>query len=189
MLKLASEVLSSVKFAVIISISSFITLILLFTMNIVLTIVGTICMAAIFSIALCLKLKLVDSIFDLLDIVVLIAVIGMLVDFPIHVLLKVNAQSERRTKTLSSTLYNLRKSIVYPLILVCISGWPLLSADLILLRKTGIYIIIISIISYATSLYIMPILLELYYLRRNVNERKESEVIILVDINSSEEFA
>jgi hypothetical protein len=84
---LAQEVLVSIELAIIISIAGFVGLIFIFTWSISLTIIGSCTMAAILIVALGLKLTLFSPVFDLLDVVCLVSTIGMLVDFPIHILL------------------------------------------------------------------------------------------------------
>lgn len=83
---LAQEVTLSIEIALIISICGFICLILLFTRNISLTILGTLCMLTVLLITLGLKLTVFSAEFDLLDVVCLVAVVGMLVDFPVHLM-------------------------------------------------------------------------------------------------------
>ena len=81
---LAAEVLKSIELAGIISICGFVGLILLFTcFHITETIIGTLIMVAIMFTTICLHLWFFNAVIDLLDIVVIIAIIGMIVDLPV----------------------------------------------------------------------------------------------------------
>jgi hypothetical protein len=161
---LASEVLQSITIAGIISCSSFVGLFLVFTWNIFLTCVGAIIMGSVFAISLCLKLHFSSKVFDLLDIVVLIAVVGMIVDFPVHMVLRFQAFQRNPHDQQSYKSYkNLWRELFLAVVLIILSGLPLLNAPLILLKKTGIYVIIISLVSYFLSSFCLPCLLECFY--------------------------
>ena len=161
---LAAAVIDSITFAGIVSVAGFIGLILIFTFDFILTIIGAITMISIFSISLFIKLNFISPLFDLLDVVVLIAVVGMLVDFPIHMILrfqneyKQTTNNERKWKTFSE----LRYALAFPLTLAILSGIPLLKTSLILIRKTGEYIIVLSLVSYSVSAFILPNILRFY---------------------------
>jgi hypothetical protein len=83
---LAAEVLTSIEIAGIVSLAGFVVLLFAFTWDISLMLFGTLIMTVILCTTFCLHLYFVTNIVDLLDIVVLIAIIGMIVDFPIHML-------------------------------------------------------------------------------------------------------
>ena len=81
---LAAEVLKSIELAGIISICGFIGLIFIFTyFHITETFIGTLIMIAIMITTICLHLWFFNKVIDLLDIVVIIAIIGMIVDLPV----------------------------------------------------------------------------------------------------------
>lgn len=85
---LASEVLSSIILATIISVCGFVGLLGLFSFFDVSTMIfGTYTMLYVLAVAFCIHLYAFDATVDLLDIVVLIAVVGMVVDFPVHFLM------------------------------------------------------------------------------------------------------
>ena len=58
----------------------------MYTWNVGLMLTGTIVMTLILATTFCLHLYFTTNVVDLLDIVVLIAIIGMIVDFPVHML-------------------------------------------------------------------------------------------------------
>jgi len=60
-----------------------------------------------------------------------------------------------------STLVSFR-ALWRPLILIVLSGLPLLFATFALLHKTAIYIIILSVVSYVVTNFVMPFLLALW---------------------------
>jgi hypothetical protein len=93
---LATEVLTSIELAIIISIAGFFGLLLFFTyFDIGIIILGTFAMIAVFAIAICLHINFFNNVFDLLDVVVLIAIIGIVVDSPIHVILHYIQEKEK----------------------------------------------------------------------------------------------
>lgn len=99
---LATEVLYSIELAIIISIAGFFGLLVFFTsFDIGIIILGTIGMIAIFAVTICLHIYFFNAIFDLIDVVVLIAIIGIVVDSPIHVI--IHYLQERRKYSLLKT--------------------------------------------------------------------------------------
>eukprot|EP01038_Epipyxis_sp_PR26KG_P005369 gene5369-7445_t len=93
---LAQEVLSSIELASLISCLGFFGLLIFFTKcDVLITLFGSLCMIAIIVTALCMHLYLFSNVVDLLDIVVLIAVVGMVVDFPIHYILQYTAERDK----------------------------------------------------------------------------------------------
>lgn len=166
---LANEVLVSIELAIIISGLGFVVLLFVFTADIILTVVGVAIMTLTIVVSLNLAIYYGSGRVDLLDIVVLVAVIGMVVDFPIHTI--INHRNERlvheSSRRLSSygfmsyfqELGEVPISILFPLILITISGIPLLFATFILLSKFGLYTIIIGFVSFGcTSAILAPIL-------------------------------
>lgn len=97
---LASEVLFSIELSTIISVAGFIFLLFVFTKaDIGLTLLGTLAMITIIAVSVCIHEYVFVGEFDLLDIVVLIAVMGMAVDFPIHFLMEfVNERDKEELK-------------------------------------------------------------------------------------------
>jgi len=86
---LAEEVLNSIIFAGIVSVSGFVGCILLFTWSLSVTAMGSLLIVEVAAITICVHQIIVATAFDLLDVVVIVAIVGMLVDFPAHVLLYV----------------------------------------------------------------------------------------------------
>lgn len=146
-------------------------------------------MIAIFAIAICAHMYIFSATVDLLDVVVLIAIIGIVVDLPIHMILHYQQEREienREKATKQATLEEdervgrvvpkplsavstaldktnryMRLSLFQLLILTLISGIPLLFATFLLLQKTGQYIVIIAIASYGFTVLVLPYLLAL----------------------------
>ena len=222
---LASEVLFSIELSTIISVIGFIVLLCLFTSaDIGLTLLGTLAMLVIVIVSICIHEYFFPGDFDLLDIVVLIAIMGMAVDFPIHYLVEFvgerghyerkalledaqnNSEAEqdnpnddeeeegvgdvrgtnpeyvppdqlisspnstrpsiperkkRLYPPLKSTMKYMNYSLVPPLILTFLSGFPLLYAEFQLLRKCGQYIIILAVVSYVYCIFFLAQLMPL----------------------------
>jgi predicted RND superfamily exporter protein len=95
-------------------------------------------------------------------VVVLIAVVGLLVDFPIHMILRFQNEYKQNNERKWKTFSELRYALAFPLILAILSGIPLLNTSLILIRKTGEYIIVLSLVSYSVSVFILPNMLRFY---------------------------
>jgi hypothetical protein len=139
-------------------------------------------MLFIFAAAICIHMYIFTAVFDLLDVVVLIAIIGIVVDLPIHVILHyqhlrsiekaedidqkirhrrlIESSSIREVSVaLSSTNRYMRFSLLQLLVLTLICGIPLLFATFVLLQKTGEYLVIIAIVSYVFSIGMLPYLI------------------------------
>ena len=196
---LAAEVLISVELAAVISVSGFIFLLVVFTgADGSLSVVGTVSMVSILVLSFYCHLQFVTDTVDLLDIVVLIAITGMVVDFPCHVIMEYQHSTATATATTTTTNTTgdgtvaqskpgvcacavawlpeplvrssayISRALIAPLILTVIAGIPLLFATFQLLRKTGQYMIILGIVSYAYCITVLPLLLslELFLKRR-----------------------
>ena len=238
-LLLASEVLFSIELAAVISAAGFVVLLCVFTSSdIALTLLGTLAMFVIIAISICIHEYFFPGDFDLLDIVVLIAIMGMAVDFPIHYLMEFiisrqhyhtkkenededeDNDGERSNSTinnsgsgrsqlssfvgsnpnyippqealdhsqhspltptdpnpngnnsgggkkekffppLKTTMKYMTASLIAPLILTFLSGFPLLYAEFQLLRKCGQYIIILAVVSYVYCVFSLAYLMQL----------------------------
>lgn len=251
---LASEVLFSIELAAFVSGLGFILLLCIFTSaDVGLTLLGTLAMFVIIIVAICIHEYFFVGDFDLLDIVVLIAIMGMAVDFPIHYLMEfvterqhyekklreqgideetdtednqeVDVNSERDIRAilndgqeslagsgsirssqqgsggmnpeyvppteavepmlhhhnmgdsdaepidsnqkkkfyppLKITMKYMTSSLIAPLILTFLSGFPLLFAEFQLLRKCGQYIIILALVSYVYCVFFLAYLMPL----------------------------
>lgn len=208
---LAKEVLLSIILAILISTIGFFGLLVWFSWaDIFLILLGTLGMIAIFAIAICCHLYIFSATVDLLDVVVLIAIIGIVVDLPIHYILHYMMERDRRrhlkrrwrrkqrlltnpnnqdqsqaeseiededednedeitlyeqerqlslNPALHDTNQYMRFSLLHLLVLTLICGIPLLFATFVLLQKTGQYIVIIAVVSYLFSIFILPYLL------------------------------
>lgn len=202
---LAKEVLLSIILAILISTIGFFGLLVWFSwVDIFLILLGTLGMIAIFAIAICCHLYIFSATIDLLDVVVLIAILGIVVDLPIHYILHYMMERDRRrhlkrrwkrkqrlltnshedhnqsesegededefifyekekelslNPALHETNQYMRFSLLHLLVLTLICGIPLLFATFVLLQKTGQYIVIIAIVSYLFSIFILPYLL------------------------------
>ena len=84
---LAQEVLDSIIIAGIVSVSGFVGCILLFTWRVSVTILGSLLIAEVAILTICFHKVIIPMTFDLLDVVVIVAIVGMLVDFPAHIIL------------------------------------------------------------------------------------------------------
>jgi len=173
---LAAEVLYSVELATIISVAGFVGLIFLFTCDVSIVTAGAFVMILVTITTLCLHLIFFTNVVDLLDIVVFIAIIGIIVDFPIHLIehfLIQQSVSENASvhelrscfpsvfHAIEDTLFFMSRALFGPMLMTVISGIPLLFATLSLLRKTGEYMILMIISSYTITLLITPGLLVL----------------------------
>lgn len=203
---LAIEVYNSIILACIISVAGFFGLLWLFTYSdFALILLGTLSMILILVVVLCVHLVFFSNVVDLLDIVVLVAVISMMVDFPVHVILFYQNAREKEKKDkqidfssgettsakaisipVSSTSQYMRFALLGPVILSILSAIPLLFASLQILRKTGQYIIILSATSYVFSVVLMPFLLGLscstkfcsYFFNNQSSDRNRESVVI-----------
>jgi hypothetical protein len=93
---LAKEVIISIELAILISVIGFLGLLVFFASgDVFMVILGTIGMCLIFAIAICCKLYVFDATMDLLDVVVLIAIIGIVVDLPIHYILHYKIERQK----------------------------------------------------------------------------------------------
>lgn len=164
---LAMEVLSSIEFAILISVCGFVGLLIFFTWNAMVSLIGTIVMITSIFVTICLHIHFFDSLMDLLDIVVLVSVIGMVVDFPIHMIEtytikrreKVDLNSSSPFPIVFSSQKHLMRSFIVPTLVCIAASYPLLNAKLLLLRKTGEYLLLVIIVSYFISVFILPFLL------------------------------
>ena len=171
---LANDVIQSIFFALVISGAGFVALIFLFTFDIMLTVVGTLLMILTIIVTLLFVNNFVSTIVDLLDIVVLVAIIGNLVDFPVHSILDFrnkrlcedddSIQSRTNTfKTFYMRIAEIPITLFYPMLLMIICSIPLLFATFILLQKFGVYTIIISIVSYTCTVLLLSLILPLTF--------------------------
>jgi hypothetical protein len=175
---LANEVLLSIELAIIISGLGFVVLLFAFTADVVLTAVGVIIMTLTIIASLNLVTYFGSATVDLLDIVVLVAVIGMVVDFPIHTIIthrnkRLAHESSQRSDSIMSYFMELSEaplSLVYPFILIIISGIPLLFATFILLSKFGLYTIVIGFVSFVSTSAILASILPIT-IRTNIIDR------------------
>lgn len=200
---LAQEVLRSIELALIISIVGFIVLIFLFTWNLSLTVLGTVCMFSVLVITLGLKLSLFSPVFDLLDVACLVAVIGMLVDFPIHLMLhlfhttdslqfitwfalRLGRVASYSHQALAESVYISSRysvfALFFPLVIILASSTPLLPAYFSLIAKIGEYILLLVMASFIFTLLLFSLMLFL-----SVRLPTETMFVLKVKPQSDEE--
>jgi hypothetical protein len=98
---LSAEVLFSIILACIISAAGFVLLLVVFTKaDLGLTFGGTLAMVTVVAVTVCAHVFVFRGDFDLLDVVVLVAVIGMAVDFPIHFICEFVRQQDKEAERL-----------------------------------------------------------------------------------------
>jgi len=196
---LAEEVLNSIIFAGIVSVSGFVGCILLFTWSLSVTAMGSLLIVEVAAITICIHQLVVPLAFDLLDVVVIVAIEGMLVDFPAHVILYIVHKRQRPSRIKATVarsgvaaIYSSEnianpntsfagaddisvtvscsedpvlesifasKLLLMPTILIVSVSIPLCFATFVLLQKTGQYMIVMSLASYACSVILLPSLL------------------------------
>jgi len=101
---LAQELKTSIELAVLISVSGIVLLLVLFTLcDVGLVVLGSLAMVTTLAVTVCLHIYLFTAVLDLLDIVVLVALMSMIVDFPIHCLLYFSSKRYKARK-INSTL-------------------------------------------------------------------------------------
>lgn len=165
---MAAEVLSSIELAACVSLGSFVVLLLVFVRDVVLIFIGVIAMVLILLTSMVIHIYFATPVEDLLDVIVLIAIIGMVVDFPAHVLLHYKHERSKRLSQMeprfarklvpaaASTTNYMLWALLAPTIMVVLSALPLLYATLALLYKLGTYIIIMVIVAYVVSVLFIP---------------------------------
>lgn len=171
---LAQEVIQSIKVAALVCVLGFIGLLWLFTISdFGMTILGSFGIFTIICVSICLHIYFVSPVFDLLDVVVIIAIVGLIVIFPIQLMIEYIFarfdQDERPTQqidkhlspALASTNHYIRFVLVPPCILTVLIGIPLLFAKFQLLRKFGEYVIIVALVSFVFTLVFLPYLMAL----------------------------
>ena len=233
---LAEELILSIELAILISVVGIVFLLVVFTFcDVGMSIIGTLAMVTTLTVTVCVHIYTFTNVIDLLDIVVLVALMSMIVDFPIHCLLYYMIERQRAKDLVSSqqqgqqSLQNedeirnseflarssdysmgdgavdnsreasrsrsddyyearsssysssssessvavapaknsftalkktstyMRSATIGPLVLSVLAGLPLLFlSQFSLLRKTGQYIIILSVVSYVITCIILP---------------------------------
>jgi len=164
---LANEVYRSILLAGLISLVGFVGLIAVFTWSLKLTIIGSYLMCLILFVTLIVHVYLHPNI-DLLDIVIIIAIIGLIVDFPIHYILYYQICFKKGLSNVpvrymsdlqpivSVSADAKRVNLLGPVAITISVVIPLLLAQLELINKTGQYIIVMVIISYLLTCFLLP---------------------------------
>lgn len=183
---LALEVLHSILLSLIISIVGFIGLLFVFTLNISISLLGTLSMISIVAVSILLHIHFFSITIDLLDVIVFIAIIGIIVDFPIHLISHFQLESyhhriyqdfgldymsiflrSRLMKSfdpvLSSISFYMRHALLGPTILAILMSLPLLLAQFQIVVKIGQYIMITTIVSYIIATIFLPAMLGLSF--------------------------
>ena len=100
---LAAELVTSIELAIIISIAGIIFLLMVFTfVDVGMIILGTLAMVATLVVTICCHIYFFARVVDLLDVVVLVALMSMIVDFPIHCLLYFMVERQKANDLISS---------------------------------------------------------------------------------------
>lgn len=100
---LAEELVISIELAIIISIAGIVFLLMIFTfMDVGMIILGTVAMVATLIVTVCCHIYFFIRVVDLLDVVVLVALMSMIVDFPIHCLLYFMVERQKANDLISS---------------------------------------------------------------------------------------
>lgn len=137
--------------------------------NVFVTIFVSLLLVLVLASTVCIHLNLITPVIDLLDVVVLVAIVGMMVDLPVHVLLHYQHHQLKdvtttvtmpstfaSAPTVSSTSWYMRHALLGPLLLSVLMSLPLFLAQLQVVQKTGEYMFFVVIVAYVASCVFLP---------------------------------
>ena len=166
---LAAEVLESLYIAAFSSLVGCIALVYMFTMDLSHTLLVAFCLVWTIATTIFIQVSLYNDTVDLLDIVIIIALVGMSLDFPVHSVVHYahdleHADSEHpnRPGSMRLALY-MAWALVPPTVMTAVAGIPLFYADLALLVKTGHYVVFMEVLSYLLCVLGLPPMIGLTY--------------------------
>ena len=176
-----SAVSTAVALGAVASIFGFIALVALLTQNISSTVICTFSVFSICLIVVAIKLGTISNTFDLYDAIVLVTCFALFANFPMHFFFHFFNDSDHLRILYYKTedyedefdlLWNLPNSLMYtaryslraflvPFLMVVAIGAYLLTSQLLIIQRTGQYLVIISIVSFVYTLTLFPFSLAL----------------------------
>lgn len=176
-----SAVSSSVALGAVASIFGFIALVVIFTQNISSTVICTLSLFSICLITVAIKLGTISNTFDLYDGIVLVTLFALFANFPMHFFFHFFNDSDHLRILYYKTedyedefdlLWNLPNSLMYtaryslraflvPFLMMVAVGGYLMTSELIIIQRSGEYLVIISVVSFVYTLSLFPFSLAL----------------------------